>query len=143
MWGNRKKVRTTKIDSLIGRQTELCGDLRFTGGLHVDGTIKGNVTAETNPSSVLTLSEHGTIQGDVKVANLLLDGVVIGDVYAEGHIELASKARITGNVYYTMIEMAMGAQVNGNLVRGEASSSAETPLKLSHGTPFDVSEVSD
>lgn len=140
MWGNRKKVKTTKIDSLIGRQTELCGDLRFTGGLHVDGTIKGNVSAETDPSSVLTLSEHGTIQGDVKVANLLLNGVVIGDVYAEGQIELASKARITGNVYYTMIEMAMGAQVNGNLVRAEAALSAEAPLKLSHDTPLELSD---
>ena len=140
MWGNRKKVRTTKIDSLIGRQTELCGDLRFTGGLHVDGTIKGNVSAETDSSSVLTLSEHGTIQGDVKVANLLLNGVVIGDVYAEGHIELAPKARITGNVYYTMIEMAMGAQVNGNLVRGEASAPEEVPLQLSHDPSLEISD---
>lgn len=140
MWGNRKKVRTTRIDSLIGRQTELCGDLRFTGGLHVDGTIKGNVTAETDSSSVLTLSEHGTIQGDVKVANLLLNGVVIGDVYAEGHIELASKAKITGNVYYTMIEMAMGAQVNGSLVRGEASPSADAPLKLAHDTLLETAD---
>lgn len=140
MWGNRKKVRTAKIDSLIGRQTELCGDLRFSGGLHVDGTIKGNVTAETNPSSVLTLSEHGTIQGDVKVANLLLNGVVIGDVYAEGHIELASKAKITGNVYYTMLEMAMGAQVNGNLVRAETSSSMDAPLKLSHDPSVEMAD---
>jgi cytoskeletal protein CcmA (bactofilin family) len=140
MWGNRKKIRTTKIDSLIGRQTELCGDLRFTGGLHVDGSIKGNVTAETESPSLLTLSEHGTIQGDVKVANLLLNGVIIGDVYAEGHIELASKARITGNVYYTMLEMAMGAQVNGNLVRAEAPLSAEAPLKLSHDPSLGVAD---
>lgn len=140
MWGNRNKVKTTKIDSLIGRQTELCGDLRFCGGLHVDGTIKGNVTAEAGSSSVLTLSEHGTIQGEVKVANLLLNGVVIGDVYAEGHIELASKAKITGNVYYTMLEMAMGAQVNGNLVRAEAALSEEAPLKLSHDPPIELAD---
>lgn len=140
MWGNRKKIRTTKVDSLIGRQTELCGDVHFTGGLHVDGTIKGNVTAEEDASSVLTLSEHGTIQGNVRVPHLLLNGVVIGDVYAEEHIELSCKARVTGNVYYTLIEMAMGAQVNGNLVRSETPGCEQSPLRLAHEASLEAAD---
>ena len=47
---------------------------------------------------------------------MILNGSVQGDVYASEHIELAPNARITGNVYYNLIEMAMGAEVNGNLV---------------------------
>ena len=94
----------------------MLGDVRFSGGLHVDGTVKGNVVADEDASSVLTLSESGTIEGEVRVPNVVLNGTVIGDVHARQHIELASNARITGNVYYSLIEMAMGAEVNGNLV---------------------------
>jgi len=135
MLRNRKKFRSTKIDSLIGRQTELHGDIRFTGGLHVDGTVKGNVIAEDDSSSVLTLSEHGTIEGEVRVPHVILNGVVVGDVHAHDHIELASNARITGNVYYSLIEMAMGAEVNGSLVhRVDEQEAVEPALKLGHET---------
>jgi len=116
MWGSKKKLRTTKIDSLIGRHTETQGDLRFSGGLHVDGAVKGNVYADDDSGAVLTLSECGTIEGEVRVPNVVLNGTVVGDVYARDQIELAANARITGNVYYTLIEMAMGAEVNGSLV---------------------------
>ncbi len=132
MFGNRsKKFKAAKIDSLIGKNTELFGDVHFMGGLHVDGTIRGNVIAAGESSSVLTLSDHGTIEGEVRVPSIVLNGVVLGDVYARDHIELASNARVTGNVYYTLIEMAMGAEVNGNLVRAgevpEVPTSPESP----------------
>lgn len=138
MWGNRKKLKSTKIDSLIGRQTEVKGDVHFEGGLHVDGTVRGNVMAEDESTAVLTLSEHGTIEGEVKVPNVVLNGVVKGDVYARGHIELAPNARITGNVYYALIEMAMGAEVNGNLVHSPDDS--EPRLKLAHDSPVEVDD---
>lgn len=114
MWGQRKKSVTGKIDTLIGQQTEISGDVRFNGGLHVDGAIKGNVIA--SGEAVLMLSEHGRIEGDVRVPNIVLNGAVTGDVYAAERIELAARARVNGNVYYNLIEMAMGAEVNGNLV---------------------------
>ncbi|MDH3411175.1 MAG: polymer-forming cytoskeletal protein, partial [Gammaproteobacteria bacterium] len=93
MFGKRKKIRASKIDSLIGRQTEIFGDLRFSGWLHVDGTVKGNVVADDDSTSVLTLSEHGTIEGEVRVPNVVLNGVVIGDVHANAQIELAANSR--------------------------------------------------
>jgi len=140
MFGNRKKFRATKIDSLIGRQSEILGDMRFSGGLHVDGTVKGNVLAEDDSSSVLTLSENGTIEGEVRVPHVVLNGTVIGDVHAREHIELASNARITGNVFYNLIEMAMGAEVNGNLVH--VGEELEPPLQLGHETRFGIAEES-
>ncbi len=136
MFGSRKKFKTTKIDSLIGKKTELFGDVHFAGGLHVDGSVKGNVIADKDSSSVLTLSDHGSIEGEVRVPNIVLNGVVMGDVYAHEHIELASGARVTGNVYYTLIEMAMGAEVNGNLVR---STEAATPSPMA--SPQETAEV--
>jgi len=117
MWGNKKRPKqTAQIDSLIGQNTEINGDVIFSGGLHVDGTIRGSVIAEQGEDSVLTLSERGTIEGEVKVPNVVVNGTVIGDVHATGHVELAAHARVHGNVYYSLIEMAMGAEVNGSLV---------------------------
>jgi len=117
MFGGKKKPKTTaRIETLIGQHTEIRGDVVFSGGLHVDGTVKGNVIAEGGAESVMSLSERGTIEGEVRVPNIMINGTVIGDVHAENHIELAAQARVKGNVFYSLIEMAMGAEVNGNLV---------------------------
>ncbi len=107
--------RNAQIDTLIGSGTVLRGDVHFKDGLHIDGVVKGNVIAE-DEGSMLTMSEGSCIEGEVRVHNIVLNGEVKGDVHALKHIELASQARVTGNVYYTLIEMAMGAEVNGNLV---------------------------
>ncbi|MDH5601555.1 MAG: polymer-forming cytoskeletal protein [Gammaproteobacteria bacterium] len=124
MWGqNKKPKQTAHIDSLIGQNTEIHGDVIFSGGLHVDGTVKGSVIAESGDDSVLTLSERGTIEGEVKVPNVVVNGSVIGDVHATGHVELAAQARVHGNVYYSLIEMAMGAEVNGKLMHQEEKNS--------------------
>lgn len=142
MLGSKKrKLRNARIDSLIGRHTETLGDLRFSGGLHVDGTVKGNVYADDDSGAVLTLSEYGTVEGEVRVPNVVLNGTVIGDVHARDQIELAANARITGNVYYRLIEMAMGAEVNGSLVHCGADDSGPK-LQLEHGGSLDVAEES-
>lgn len=134
MWGNTKKPKqTAKIDSLVGQNTEIRGDLVFSGGLHIDGKVKGNVIAADGDDSVLTLSERGTIEGEVKVPNVVVNGTVIGDVHAMSHVELAAQARVHGNVYYTLIEMAMGAEVNGNLVHRAEKSVVSMPKKESTG----------
>ena len=134
MWGNTKKPKqTANIDSLIGQNTEIRGDVIFSGGLHVDGKVKGNVIAAEGDDSVLTLSERGTIEGEVKVPNVVVNGTVIGDVHALSHVELAAQARVHGNVYYTLIEMAMGAEVNGNLVHRAEKSVVSMPKKESSG----------
>jgi cytoskeletal protein CcmA (bactofilin family) len=115
MFSNSKKSKAGKIDSLVGHNTELKGDVSFSGGFHVDGKITGNVYS-TDASSLLTLSDQGVVEGEIHVPNIILNGAVIGDVFASERVELAANARVTGNVHYNMIEMAMGAEVNGSLV---------------------------
>ena len=118
MLGQGKKPKTAgaKVDTIIGQQTRIEGDVHFTGGLHVDGRIKGNIIAADGSASLLTVSEHGDIEGDVRVPTVILNGTVTGDVHSDERIELAAKAKVNGNVYYKLIEMAMGAAVNGSLV---------------------------
>lgn len=127
--GNKSKPKSknTKIDTLIGQNSELQGDVVFSGGLHVDGVIKGNVSAEPNSDSILSVSERGHIEGEVRVPNIVLNGRVVGDVHASEHIELAEKAQVTGNVYYKLIEMVRGAEVNGNLVHRNDSKQEYLP----------------
>ena len=80
------------VDTLIGRQTEILGDVRFTGGLHVDGKIKGKVLAESgNKGASLSVSENGSVEGDIRVPSIVLNGRVTGDVYASERVHLASK----------------------------------------------------
>jgi len=131
--GRKKNRRNGHIDSLIGSGTELHGDVRFRDGLHIDGVIKGNVTA-IGENSLLTMSEKGRIEGEVRVHNIVLNGEVVGDVHAAHHIELAPAARVTGNVYYNLIEMAMGAEVNGKLVHESEAS----PAEQGHGVAGDA-----
>ena len=125
MLGSRKKFRAAKVDTLVGRNTVMHGDVSFSGGLHVDGVIRGNVVASDDSHAMLTLSEHGAIEGEVRVPNVILNGKVNGDVYASERIELAVLAvlaRVSGNVYYNLLEMAMGAEVNGSLLHRTESS---------------------
>ncbi len=111
-----RKNKKSKVHTLIGIDTEVRGDVSFDGGLFVDGTIIGNVEAKAGSTSTLNLSDRGSIEGQVRVPHIILNGTVIGDVYASERIELAAEAQVTGNVYYNLIEMAIGAEVNGQMV---------------------------
>lgn len=115
MWG-KPNAKVSKIETLIGNTIVIRGDLIFSGGLHIDGKIIGNVIAEDGSNSMLVLSDHGSIEGEVRVPYVVLNGEVIGDVYATERVELSAKAQVNGNVFYNLLEMALGSQVNGNLV---------------------------
>jgi len=112
----RKNRRHIVAHTLIGADTEVSGDVHFKGGCHVDGTVKGNVTADPDSDAALTIAEHGNIDGGVTVPYVVLDGLVRGDVFANRRVELGPTARVIGNVYYNLIEMAIGAEINGKLV---------------------------
>jgi len=116
MFGKKSNLSSARIDTLIGQGTEINGDLVYAGGLHVDGRINGNVVAEEGSSSILILSEFGHIEGEVKVPNIVINGKIVGDVHGSTRVELAPKSRIKGSVYYNLIEMTIGAEVNGALV---------------------------
>jgi cytoskeletal protein CcmA (bactofilin family) len=105
------------IDTLIGVKTDLKGDIVFTGGLRVDGKVRGNITAKGDGNSTLVLSENAVVIGNVTVPHIITNGTIKGNVRAAERIELQPKAEISGDVYYKVIEMSLGAVINGNLVR--------------------------
>ena len=112
----QKQSKNVSIDTLIGPKTRVIGDVEFHGGLHVDGYINGNVTGDSNEATLLSVSESGCVEGSVIAPNVILNGIVKGDIDASNRIELGAKSRVLGNVYYTIIETAVGAQINGKLI---------------------------
>jgi cytoskeletal protein CcmA (bactofilin family) len=115
------------IDSLIGISTTIVGDVHFKGGLRLDGNIKGNVIADPEEPSMLVISEHARVEGEVRVAHLVVNGEIIGPVHSSELLELQPKARITGDVFYKALEMHGGALVSGKLTHEQPS---EPMLKL-------------
>jgi cytoskeletal protein CcmA (bactofilin family) len=121
----RKPNKNAKIETLIGAKTRINGDVEFAGGFHLDGYINGNVTGQLAADTVLSVSEQGCIEGSVIAPHVLLNGIVKGDIDARDRVELGSKARVLGNVHYTVIETAVGAQINGKLVHRAAVGTRE------------------
>ena len=121
----RKKQTAARIDTLIGRAASVQGDIEFSGGLHVDGRVNGSVRAVEGAAAALSVSEHGLIEGSVIAPQVVLNGAVNGDIVASERVVLGTKARVRGNVHYGVIEMALGAEINGKLV--PRSGTAESP----------------
>jgi len=112
-----RDTKQTRIDTLIGKAARLHGDVEFAGGLHLDGTIVGNVRSDRAPTSTLSVSQGASIEGLVEVPNVRLDGTVKGDIHAPGRVILGATARVEGNLFYGVIEMTLGAQIMGKLTQ--------------------------
>ncbi|WP_440224111.1 bactofilin family protein [Dokdonella sp. MW10] len=127
MFGNDKRNghAVAAITTLIAEGTTIRGDIEFAGGLHLDGTVEGAVNGQGD-KAVLTLSDKGCVKGEIRAPNAVINGRVEGDVFVGERLELALNARVDGNVYYKLLEMAAGAQINGKMVY-----QAEPPRQLS------------
>jgi cytoskeletal protein CcmA (bactofilin family) len=119
-----------RIDTLIGKGTTIVGDITFSGGLRVDGEIKGNVRGAGDGATTIVLSEHAVVAGAIDVAHVVINGTVNGPVVSTEFLELQDKARVVGDVQYQNIEIHLGAVVEGNLVHTGAAGSKAAGLKL-------------
>lgn len=127
MFKQKQRRKDPAISTLIGSDTRIDGNLTFTGGCLVDGTVRGDVKSEGGDDAMLSVSEQGIIEGAVEVPVILLNGTVQGDVRASSKIELGATARVIGNVEYDLIEMAIGAEVNGKLIHASENRAVERP----------------
>jgi len=112
------------IDTLVGPDVVIRGDLEFSGGLYVEGRIVGKVMAAEGKAASLVLAEQGVIEGEVHAPVVIVNGTLTGDVHAGERVELAQKARVEGNVHYTVVEMSAGAQLTGRLVHTQPQTRA-------------------
>jgi cytoskeletal protein CcmA (bactofilin family) len=116
MLGRKPKNKLGKGATLIAEGTRITGDLRFSDQLYVNGHVEGDIRAEEGSNAMLVISEVGSVRGEIDAPMVVVNGRVEGNVRASGRVELAAQARISGNVYYKLIEMQLGALVEGQLV---------------------------
>jgi cytoskeletal protein CcmA (bactofilin family) len=105
-----------QVDTLVGPQATLHGDLHFSGGLVVEGRVVGRVLAEEGQPAMLTLAEQGSIEGEVRAPVVVVNGRLTGDVHAAERVTLAPKARVEGDIHYQVVEISAGAVLDGRLV---------------------------
>ncbi len=117
--------------TLIAAHTEVVGEIKFADQLYVSGKVTGNVLADKDNATAI-ISEEGCVAGEVRVPNVVINGLIEGDVYASQRVELAAQAKVRGNLYYKLIEMSLGAMVDGQLVH-EENLVAENVHKLKAG----------
>jgi cytoskeletal protein CcmA (bactofilin family) len=115
MFGNKDSKPQNRINCLIGTGTVIEGDIIFTGGLRVDGRVRGKVAVAEGKPGTLVLSEQAQIEGEIHVSHAVINGAVVGPVFATECVELQAKAKVTGDVYYKTLEIHSGAVVQGRL----------------------------
>ncbi len=124
MFGDKSKRGhngTNTVETLIGPRVVIRGDVNFSGGLYVEGKIIGKVIADDGVAAVLTVAEQGVIEGEIHAPVAVIAGRLQGEVYASERIELASNARVAGNIHYKVVEMAAGAMITGRLIHIDPS----------------------
>lgn len=123
MFGNDKKSPRNGnhcVETLVGPHAVIRGDITFSGGLYVEGSIHGKVLAEDGSAAVITIAESGHVEGEVRAPVVVINGRMTGDVHAGERIELAANARVSGNIHYKVVEMAAGAMITGRLIHADA-----------------------
>ena len=129
------------IDTLIGPEVVIRGDLEFSGGLYVEGRILGKVVAAEGKPASLLLAEQGTVEGEIRAPVVIINGTLVGDVHAGERIELAQKARVEGNVHYSVVEMSAGAQLTGRLVHGQSQEARALQAQDTGATPITAAKA--
>lgn len=123
----------SRIDCLIGAGTSIEGNVAFSGGLRVDGQVRGNIVAEEGKPGTLVISEQARIEGEIRVPHIVINGTVVGPVHSTEYVELQAKANVTGDVQYNTLEMQLGAVVEGRLVH-LASAQSDKVVQLKPAT---------
>jgi len=130
MFAAKQSKPTGQADTLIGAASRIEGNVRFSGGLRIDGTVAGNIVSQD--SGTLIVSEQAVVEGEIRVAHAIINGKVNGPIHASESLELQAKARVTGDIYYGALEVHLGAIVQGRLVHG-AEGRGENVVSLMSG----------
>lgn len=134
MFSKKPSKPQNRIDSLIGAGTRVEGSVVFSGGLRIDGEVKGDVASSTDQPSTVVVSEQARIEGEVHVTHMVVNGTIVGHVHASEFLELQPRCRVTGDIHYTNLEIHLGAIVEGRLVHAAASGEGKAvELKLAKG----------
>jgi len=112
---NKKSAAALGSTTLIAKGTVIRGDVEFNGALYLEGRVEGTIKAD-GTDATLTVSDQGAVIGEIRAPRVTVNGEIKGDVHAGDRLELAGNARVEGNIYYKVLEMAAGARIDGKMV---------------------------
>ncbi len=113
-----------KVETLIGPQVVIHGDLLFSGGLYIEGKVLGKVEAADSADSLLTLAQGGCVEGSIRAPKAVISGRLLGDLHSNERVELTETAHIEGNIHYRLLEITAGATVSGQLIHEQIAAKA-------------------
>ena len=111
----KKKRKFVAITTLIDKDIVISGDTTYTGGIRIDGKIKGNLKVHGEEGSLLIMGHGSKITGDVEVEKAIINGEINGNVKCRDYLELNTNAIVNGSIEYDIIEIHEGSKINGIL----------------------------
>ena len=102
------------IDSLLDAKTTIDGDIQFASGMQIHGRVKGNIKG-LNQDAILVIGKDALIEGSIEVANVFIDGRVVGPIKGCQTVVIRPNGNVTGDVHYGKIQMEEGAIIKGQL----------------------------
>jgi cytoskeletal protein CcmA (bactofilin family) len=140
MLGNKRMTGAPGGTTLIAHDTEIVGDVHFSGDLEIEGVVKGNIIARSGQDATVRIVDKGKVEGEIRVPEVVVNGTVEGDVHSSKLLELASHGRVQGNVFYASVEMAAGSEVNGSMTH---TANAEQGIGKTPDPSVEVTDVSE
>lgn len=101
--------RARKIDSFIGSDSTLSGDIFSKRSLCIEGVVEGNVFAD---GSVL-IGKTAYISGNIESHNASISGEVKGSVIVKDYVKLTSTSKVFGDIHAANFITDEGSVFNG------------------------------
>jgi len=128
----KKGKAEDEIVSHLGEGTELKGELSFTNGLRVDGSVKGKVRSE----AVLEIGPAGKVEAEIEVRRILIRGEFRGAIHASDRVEICKDGKVVGDIFSPCLIIEAGAIFDGtcNMLDRKKPQTKESAPAVPSGT---------
>jgi cytoskeletal protein CcmA (bactofilin family) len=115
-----------EINTLLGRGSEFEGKLTFEGTVRIDGTLKGEVFSD----DVLIVGEGARVEAEIDVGEIIIQGMVVGNIRAKRSIEILTPGRVKGDLSTPSLQIDKGVIFEGRcFMEGLADKGMAAPVK--------------
>lgn len=95
--------------TVLSENTEFDGVMKFKESLRIDGGYKGTVDAK----GLLVLGPNSKFNGDIFCDEVIIGGVVRGNIHARKRLELLDTAKLYGDIKTAKLRIADGVVFEG------------------------------
>ena len=103
----KTEVENGKITGFFDKNTEIRGDLKFSGSFQIDGHFNGKIDS----NAFLIIGENGKVEADINIGIIVIKGEVKGNINAVKRVEIHSTGRLIGTVNSPNLVVQEGAHL--------------------------------